>query len=60
VTIDLRERFDLLREQTQIVMGDLARFPLYWEPRAVVYLRGVKGDIYPYNTSWNVYDWDKS
>ena len=40
-------------------MGDLARFPLYWEPRPVLALRNVKGDLYPYNTTWNLQEWDK-
>ena len=59
VTIDTQQRFNLLREQSQIVMGDLARFPLYWEPRPVLALKSVNADLYPYNTSWNVFQWDK-
>ena len=59
VTIDRRERFDLLKEQMQIVMGDIARFPLYWEPRPILALKSVKADLYPYNTTWNVFEWDK-
>jgi peptide/nickel transport system substrate-binding protein len=59
VTIDSRERFELLREQMLIVMGDLARYPLYWEPRPVLALKSVKADLYPYNTTWNVFEWDK-
>ena len=59
VTIEPRERFALLREQMHIVMGDIARFPLYWEPRPVLALKTVKADLYPYNTTWNVFEWDK-
>jgi peptide/nickel transport system substrate-binding protein len=59
VTIDHGERFDLLKEQMQIVMGDIARFPLYWEPRPILALKSVKADLYPYNTTWNVFEWDK-
>jgi len=59
VTIDPQERFTLLREQMLIVMGDIARYPLYWEPRPVLALKSVKADLYPYNTSWNVFEWDK-
>jgi peptide/nickel transport system substrate-binding protein len=59
VTIDPRERKPLLQEQQQILMGDIARMPLYWEVRSVLYLKGMKGDIFPYNTTWNLQEWDK-
>ncbi len=58
-TIDPRERLPMLREQVQIVMGEVAFLPLYWEPRAIIALRGVKADIHPYNVGWNVETWDK-
>jgi peptide/nickel transport system substrate-binding protein len=60
VTIDPQEHLALRREQNQIVIGDLARYPLYWEPRPVLSLRSVVGDLYPYNTTWNVFEWDKT
>jgi peptide/nickel transport system substrate-binding protein len=60
VSIDPQEQFALRRERMLIVMGDLARFPLYWEPRPVLALRTVQGDLYPYNTTWNAFEWDKS
>ncbi len=59
VTIDLRERKPLLQEPQQILMGDIARMPLYWEVRSVLYLKNMKGDIFPYNTTWNLQEWDK-
>jgi hypothetical protein len=33
--------------------------PLFWEPRVALMLKGVKGDIYPYNPGWNTFTWDK-
>ncbi len=48
-----------MREQVQIVMQDVAFVPLYWEPRPLVALSGVRADIHPYNVGWNAETWDK-
>jgi len=58
-TVDARERVPLLREQVQTIMGDVPLMPLYWEPRPILALRGVRGDIHPHNSGWNVFTWDK-
>lgn len=58
-TVDPRERLPLMREQLQIFSSEVALMPLFWEPRAVAALAGVKGDIHPYNSSWNAFTWDK-
>jgi peptide/nickel transport system substrate-binding protein len=60
VTLDPRQRAALTREQQQIMMSDIARMPLYWEVRPVLYLRSMRGDIFPYNTPWNLQEWDKA
>jgi len=58
-TIDARERVPLLRDQVQTMMEDIALMPLYWEPRPILALRTVRGDIHPHNSGWNVFTWDK-
>ena len=58
-TIDPSERLPLLREQVAEMMGDVATMPLFYEPRPILALRSVKGDIHPYNTGWNAHTWDK-
>jgi peptide/nickel transport system substrate-binding protein len=58
-TVDERERLALHREQLQIFTSEVAMMPLFWEPRPVLALAGVKGDIHPNNAGWNVFTWDK-
>jgi peptide/nickel transport system substrate-binding protein len=60
VTLDPRERTALFREQQQIMMTEIARMPLYWEVRAVLYLKGLQGNFFPYNVTWNLDEWDKA
>ena len=57
--VDPRERLPLIREHVQIMMTELAYMPLYWEPRAILQLKSVRGDIHPYNSGWNAFTWDK-
>lgn len=57
--VDPRERLPLLREQVTIFTSEVALMPLFWEPRAILALRTVKGDIHPYNNGWNTFTWDK-
>jgi hypothetical protein len=40
-------------------MTDLAFYPLAWEVLPILALKGVKGDIRPYNTGWNTFEWTK-
>jgi peptide/nickel transport system substrate-binding protein len=58
-TIDPQQRIPLLREQVSTIMGDVATMPLFYEPRAILQVKSVKGDIHPYNTGWNTQTWDK-
>ncbi|MEA2642581.1 MAG: peptide/nickel transport system substrate-binding protein [Chloroflexota bacterium] len=58
-TIDLKARVPLQREQVQIVMGEVGMMPLFWEPRPLVALKSVKGDISAEHTGWNAFTWDK-
>jgi peptide/nickel transport system substrate-binding protein len=59
ITVDPRERLPLLREQVQEVMGDVGTMPLFFEPRPILALKSVRGDIHPYNSGWNAFTWDK-
>jgi peptide/nickel transport system substrate-binding protein len=59
-TIDPRRQLELQREQVRELMGDLAFYPLAWEVLPVLAVKGVQGDIGPYNTGWNVFEWSKS
>ena len=58
-TIDRRVQIQLQREQVSILMGDLAFYPLAWEVLPILALKGVKGDVRPYNTGWNTFEWTK-
>jgi len=58
-TVGERDRLAIHREQLQIFTSEVALMPLFWEPRPVLALMGVKGDIHPNNAGWNVFTWDK-
>jgi peptide/nickel transport system substrate-binding protein len=58
-TIDRRVQIQLQREQVNILMSELAFYPLAWEVLPILALRGVKGDIRPFNTGWNTFEWTK-
>jgi peptide/nickel transport system substrate-binding protein len=58
-TVDSRVRIALEREQVSILMGDLAFYPLAWEVLPILAVKGVGGDIRPYNTGWNTFEWTK-
>ena len=58
-TVDPRQRLPLLREQVAEIMGDVATMPLFFEPRPILALKSVRGDIHPNNSAWNAFTWDK-
>jgi peptide/nickel transport system substrate-binding protein len=58
-TIDPRRQIQLQREQVNVLIGDLAFFPLAWEVLPVMMLQSVKGDVRPSNSTWNVFEWTK-
>lgn len=58
-TIDPRERLPLLREQVQIFTSDVAFMPLFWEPMAMMAVKGVKADIHPNAANYRTDLWDR-
>jgi peptide/nickel transport system substrate-binding protein len=60
VTIPVDQRLPLLREHVNILMSDVAFWPMYWDVTNVMALKHVKGIATgegPYHT-WNFYEWD--
>ena len=57
-TVDPKDRLAIMKEQLQIATSEVAMFPLFWEPRAALILKGVKQNIHPYNSGWNTFQWD--
>jgi hypothetical protein len=57
--IDEKQRLPLLQQQVQLIMGDAAIMPLYWEPRPVLALKSVRADVHPSRSGWNAFTWDK-
>jgi len=61
MTIPLEQRIPLLREHVNILMTEVAFWPMYWDVTNVMALKGVKGIATgegPYHT-WNFFEWDK-
>ena len=58
-TIDAQARVPLLQEQIKIFTTDLPLIPLYWEPMAMLEVKGVKANIHPNAPGYNVYTWDR-
>lgn len=58
-TVDPAVRLPLLREQVQLITGDVGFMALYWELWPLPSLKSVKGDIDPNRAGWNVFTWDR-
>jgi peptide/nickel transport system substrate-binding protein len=61
-TIPPTERLPLQRELLQVILGDVALAPVYWNVVPVLALAGVKGFALEGGTSgqtWNFFEWDK-
>ena len=60
MTIDEREQVDLHRQLMDLVMADLAFYPLYWEVIPVLATKGVKLSAMGARNMGRFVEWDKT